>query len=247
MPRAKAAPAKKPAQNKTKATAKKSTTAAVKKPAVKKAPARAATPRKAQRVQKAPQKAPAKRPAQKTPAQKTPAQKTTAQKTPAQKTPAHKTGAQKAPAQKTPVHKAPAQKTTAAPSAAKARKSAVLDKFLQEQRALLLEERARHADQAQELKAEADQIAADMEPGDVQFDEESGEGTTTAIDRERDLALSMQAQTEVEEVDHALARIEAGTYGTCERCGQAIPRARLKAIPHARLCIACKSGGLSRR
>ncbi len=57
----------------------------------------------------------------------------------------------------------------------------------------------------------------------------------------------MQAQSEVEEVDHALEKIAAGTYGTCERCGQAIPKARLRAIPQARLCIACKSGGLSRR
>jgi DnaK suppressor protein len=126
-------------------------------------------------------------------------------------------------------------------------KKVVLDKFALEQRELLQSERARHVEQAQELKAEADQLAAEREPGDVQFDEESGEGGTTNIDRERDLALSMQAQVEVEEVDAALAKIEAGTYGICERCGQVIPKARLKAIPQARLCIACKSGGLSRR
>ena len=94
-----------------------------------------------------------------------------------------------------------------------------------------MEERARHLEQAQELRAEADQMAAEMEPGDVQFDEESGEGTTTAIDRERDLALSMQAQVEVEEIDHALAKIEAGTYGVCEHCGQNIPKARLEGDP----------------
>jgi DnaK suppressor protein len=133
------------------------------------------------------------------------------------------------------------------PAAPVKKKPVVLDKFLEEQQALLIFERSRHVEQAQELKAEADQLAAEREPGDVQFDEESGEGGTTNIDRERDLALSMQAQVEVEEVDHALAKIAAGTYGTCERCGQPIPKARLKAIPQARLCIACKSGGLSRR
>jgi DnaK suppressor protein len=167
--------------------------------------------------------------------------KTTAKKTaaPAKKTPAP------AAAKKTPAA-APAKGPTVAKAPAKPKK-VVLDKFMLEQRELLQQERAHHVAQAQELRAEADLIAAEMEPGDVQFDEESGEGTGAAIDRERDLALSMQAQTEVEEIDHALARIEAGTYGTCERCGQAIPKARLRAIPQARLCIACKSGGLSRR
>jgi DnaK suppressor protein len=159
---------------------------------------------------------------------------------PAKKAPA--TAAKKA----APAPAAPPKKAAPA-KAASAKKKVVLDKFQIEQRDLLLAERERHVEQAKELRAEADQIAAEMEPGDVQFDEESGEGTTTAIDRERDLALSMQAQTEVEEIDHALAKIDAGTYGTCERCGQAIPKPRLKAIPQARLCIACKSGGLSRR
>ena len=42
-------------------------------------------------------------------------------------------------------------------------------------------------------------------------------------------------------------KIERKTYGGCERCYQAIPKARLRALPFARLCVACKSGGLSRR
>jgi DnaK suppressor protein len=86
-----------------------------------------------------------------------------------------------------------------------------------------------------------------MEPGDIQFDDESGEGATATVDRERDLALAGQARQEIEEIDYALAKIKNGTYGVCESCGQPIPKARLKAIPHARLCVACKSGGLSRR
>jgi DnaK suppressor protein len=86
-----------------------------------------------------------------------------------------------------------------------------------------------------------------MEPGDIQFDDESGEGATATVDRERDLALSAQARIEVEEIDFALAKLQIGTYGICESCGQHIVKARLKAIPHARLCVACKSGGLSRR
>lgn len=121
------------------------------------------------------------------------------------------------------------------------------DRFLAEQRAELLAERASFLEQAASLQHEAEQLAQDMEPGDVQFDEESGEGDTLNVERERDLVLSAQARAAVEEVDRALAKMDAGTYGVCERCGQAIPKARLKALPYAALCVACKSGGLSRR
>jgi DnaK suppressor protein len=120
-------------------------------------------------------------------------------------------------------------------------------KFLQEQKALLLAERANYTQQAESLKAEADQLAEEMEPGDIQFDEESGEGGTMNVERERDLALSAQASAAVDEIDKALARIAGGSYGYCEQCGQPIPKARLKALPYAALCVACKSGGLSRR
>jgi DnaK suppressor protein len=97
------------------------------------------------------------------------------------------------------------------------------------------------------MRAEAEQLAADREPGDVQFDEESGQGDTMNVERERDLALSAQAMAAVEDIDRALAKIDAGTYGICERCGKPIPKERLKALPYAALCVACKSGGLTTR
>lgn len=142
---------------------------------------------------------------------------------------------------------APPKAQKPAERAPKRLEGAGADKFFEEQRILLEEERVSYVAQAANLKAEADQLAQEMEPGDIQFDEESGEGATAAVDRERDLALSAQARVEVDEIDHALAKVANGSYGICEGCGQPIPRARLKALPHARLCIACKSGGLSRR
>jgi DnaK suppressor protein len=120
-------------------------------------------------------------------------------------------------------------------------------KFLEEQAALLLEERGIYQGQAEDLQAEADSLAQEREPGDVQFDEESGEGGTVTVDRERDLALSAQALLAVEEIDDAQRKIDRKTYGACERCHEAIPKARLRALPFARMCVACKSGGLSRR
>ena len=120
-------------------------------------------------------------------------------------------------------------------------------KFLDEVRELLVADRAIYSEQATSLRAEADSLALEREPGDVQFDEESGEGGTVTVDRERNLALSGQALLAVEEIDDALKRIDGKTYGYCERCFQPIPKPRLRALPYARLCVACKSGGLSRR
>jgi len=117
-------------------------------------------------------------------------------------------------------------------------------KFLEEVRGLLMEERATYTGQIEDLAAEVEAMAEEMEPGDIQFDEESGEGDTLSVDRERDLTLSAQAVATIEEIDAALQRMKDGTYGICEKCHQLIPRARLRALPYARLCVSCKSGGL---
>jgi RNA polymerase-binding protein DksA len=45
----------------------------------------------------------------------------------------------------------------------------------------------------------------------------------------------------LDEIDAAQARLAAGTFGTCERCGKPIPLPRLRAVPAARLCVACES------
>ena len=131
--------------------------------------------------------------------------------------------------------------------AAKAKPTGVRPAVLATQHQLLLEERANYLRSADVLKAQADSLALEHEPGDVQFDEEGGEGGTSNVDRELDLVLSAQARAAAVEIDRALSKIEAGTYGLCEQCGQPIPDARLEALPQAALCVACKSGGLSSR
>ena len=122
-----------------------------------------------------------------------------------------------------------------------------LDKFLTEQLEALEEERKTYTRQAETLQAEADSLMEDRDPGDVQFDEESGEGDTLAVERERDLALSAQARAAIEEIDIAVQKVHAGTYGQCESCGISIPKERLKALPHAALCVTCKAGNAGLR
>ncbi len=148
-----------------------------------------------------------------------------------------------------PAKQAPGPPAAARPPAERAGAEGELPRaeFLDQQRVLLVEERASYTRQAEELKAEADSLALEHEPGDVQFDEEGGEGGTSNVDRELDLVLSAQARAAITEIDRALAKMEAGTYGACEQCGQDIPQARLAALPYAALCVGCKSGGLSRR
>jgi DnaK suppressor protein len=137
-------------------------------------------------------------------------------------------------------------KTKAAP-ATKAKVKGERAEFLNGQRQMLLDERGTYIRSAESLKAQADSLALEHEPGDVQFDEEGGEGGTANVDREMDLHLSAQARATVVEIDRALAKIEDGTYGLCEQCGDTIPDARLQALPYAALCVSCKSGGLSSR
>ncbi|MGH9191583.1 MAG: TraR/DksA family transcriptional regulator [Acidimicrobiales bacterium] len=140
---------------------------------------------------------------------------------------------------------APARKSASRSRATKrSSKAPTLDKFLEGQLQALTEERATYLHQAESLQAEADSLTEDREPGDVQFDEESGEGDTLAVERERDLALSAQARAAIEQIDRAIEKIHDGSYGKCDSCGTAIPRERLRALPYAALCVKCKSGGL---
>jgi RNA polymerase-binding protein DksA len=76
--------------------------------------------------------------------------------------------------------------------------------------------------------------------GEVSFDEESADAGTFTFERERDLSLSNNIRDLLEKVEAALKRMDAGSYGECERCGRPIDKARLKALPYAVLCIDCK-------
>src|SRR4030043_1674018 len=63
-----------------------------------------------------------------------------------------------------------------------------------------------------------------------------------ALELETRLALERRLRNSLNEVEHALQKYEAGTYGLCDSCGQPIERARLEAIPQAGLCLKCKAG-----
>jgi RNA polymerase-binding transcription factor DksA len=120
-------------------------------------------------------------------------------------------------------------------------------KFLKSQRDLLVAERVALVGQADRLEDEANSLIEDGEMGDVQFDDESGEGDTMVVERERDLALSAQARQTVSDIDAALERLGDGTYGYSLVSGRPIPRERLEAIPWATELVEEKVGGIGRR
>jgi RNA polymerase-binding protein DksA len=72
-------------------------------------------------------------------------------------------------------------------------------------------------------------------------DEHDPEGATIAFERSQVAALVRQAREHLAEIAAALTRLEAGSYGVCERCGQPIAAARLEARPTARRCVQCAS------
>lgn len=70
-------------------------------------------------------------------------------------------------------------------------------------------------------------------------DEHDPEGVTLSSEWSRLTALSDAAADELRQVDDALARLDAGTYGICAGCGQPIPEGRLEIRPFAQYCVAC--------
>jgi RNA polymerase-binding transcription factor DksA len=168
--------------------------------------------------------------------------------------PAKKAAAKAAPAAKAPAPAAePADHPDSIPAPRGTTKEGIVYtkdfdvKFLKAQHDALVAERAALTGQATRLEDEANSLIEDGEMGDVQFDDESGEGDTMVVERERDLALSAQARQTVAEIDAALERMALGTYGYSVVSGAPIPRERLEAIPWATVLVEEKVGGIGRR
>ena len=83
--------------------------------------------------------------------------------------------------------------------------------------------------------------------GDVGLDDESADAGTATFEREKDLSIENNVRDLLRKIDGALRRMDAKTYGLCERCGKPIEKARLKALPYAELCIKDAQAAQSRR
>jgi RNA polymerase-binding protein DksA len=104
-------------------------------------------------------------------------------------------------------------------------------------RTALLEERKRVEDAIEYLKKETSGLEDETEENEGGVDNHLADQAAPTLDRELDYTLAEDAEQVLEQIDAALARIEAGTYGVCEVCGEPIPEERLEARPWATLCI----------
>jgi DnaK suppressor protein len=83
-------------------------------------------------------------------------------------------------------------------------------------------------------------LAKRPELGEAQgFGKRIGDGTTEAISRLTDIGVGRSLETGLARTERALAKLDAGTYGTCDTCGEPIAPARLQAMPDSVLCVAC--------
>jgi YteA family regulatory protein len=83
--------------------------------------------------------------------------------------------------------------------------------------------------------SEGDQI-----PDELPISNHPGDLGSEMFEREKEMGLRSGFLRHIHEVDDALARMDAGTYGVCEVCGQPIPTARLEAMPSATTCVQCQ-------
>jgi DnaK suppressor protein len=94
-----------------------------------------------------------------------------------------------------------------------------------------------------EIEAFQARERAEQDPTESHFGdgEQLADDAALATEREKEQALRQNLSLVLNQVVHALVKIERGTYGRCDDCGNDIPPARLDALPHANLCVSCKS------
>jgi DnaK suppressor protein len=104
--------------------------------------------------------------------------------------------------------------------------------------------RSRLGRQRKRLTEELEQIGADNRIADEHRDGalfgKREEASTEDADMRKRLAFKRQLSESLAEVEHSLHKLDDGTYGVCDNCGQPINRARLEALPQANLCLNCK-------
>lgn len=91
-----------------------------------------------------------------------------------------------------------------------------------------------------ELAAELERLTEPPAEGaSVSFGKRVGDGTSEAVERLATTATARSLAASITDIDHALEKIDEGSYGQCDRCGEAIPEARLEILPASALCVDC--------
>lgn len=112
----------------------------------------------------------------------------------------------------------------------------------------LVELRTALEEQRDNLRKEIEEQGGDPDSDDAEIDVERGfaDSAHATVERARTLSVMKALRANLRWVNRALKKMELGTYGICERCGQPIAVERLEALPWAILCIGCKRKGEGR-
>lgn len=102
----------------------------------------------------------------------------------------------------------------------------------------LRKEKAQLEEKVEQLRAVRQPVAERREGSPFGKREEEADEVS---ELEKNLALERRLLDSLKEIEHALEKYKAGTYGLCDSCGQPIERARLDALPQASLCLSCKA------
>lgn len=102
--------------------------------------------------------------------------------------------------------------------------------------------------QRQHLREEIAGMGGDPDSDVAEFDVERGfaDSAQSTAERERLLSVMRALRSNLGWVERALRKMDLGTYGVCESCGEPIATERLEALPWAALCVACKARGEGR-
>ena len=116
-------------------------------------------------------------------------------------------------------------------------RSPLTKKELDELRERLLSEKLELEEQLTTLEENTFAASQSDISGEVAFDDETADAGTATFERERDLSIENNVRDLLAKIDRAMRRMDAGTYGLCDRCGKPIEKARIKALPYVDLCI----------
>jgi len=103
----------------------------------------------------------------------------------------------------------------------------------------LVEERDRLGLMVEDYEREREDARLTESSADRSPDPGNAEAGSMKFEYEKELSIEQNLIDLKSKVEIALRKIEAGTYGICERCGEAIPMARLDALPYSTLCVDC--------
>lgn len=126
-------------------------------------------------------------------------------------------------------------------ASAKSGKTQLTAEQIEHFQGLLLAERARLEEEREQIRSRSGSVDGALPEEGEGGDEDTADLASAMMDKEMDLSVEDEIEDLLGAVDHALHKIQEGTYGVCDMSGEQIPAGRLELIPWAALTVECQS------